>query len=187
MSKDPFPEHADTSKLFARNGSISAVLPLRELSRLASTLMEPLADVQVQLQFGHDEEGRRRLQGSLGAEITQLCQRCLQPLVQTLECTLDLLVLDSEAALADLSDADAAAMDVLVDEADALDLRALIEDELLLSLPLAPMHADLNCSAVLNALRQQAEAADRAVSQQANPFAVLAGLKNSDGSKDPGR
>lgn len=182
MSKDPFPERADTSKLFARNGSISAVLPLHRLARLTANLAGSDAEadtpVQVELQFGHDEEGRRRLQGQLQTQVTQLCQRCLQPMQQTLQCTLDLLVLDSEDELEALPDADDISTDAVVDEAGELDLLALIEDELLLSLPLAPLHEDPHCSTVLNTLRSRAQAEADAIEQRANPFAVLAGLKS---------
>lgn len=179
MSKDPFPERAETSKLFARNGSINAVLPLRQLTRLSAGIVDSdaAAAVEVALQFGHDEEGRRRLRGQLQTRVVQLCQRCLQPMDQDLHSELDLLVLDSEAELDALPDAEAQALDVLIDEDDALDLLALIEDELLLSLPLAPLHEDADCSALLNELRQKSDQVDRQVSQQANPFAVLASLK----------
>lgn len=182
MSRDPFPEHTDAIKLFARNGSISAVLPVSRLERLLASLADPgltdAREVLVDLEFGHDDEGRRRLQGSLQTNVAQLCQRCLQPMQQELHCSLDLLVLDSEKELNELPHAVAAAMDVIVDEAGELDVMALIEDELLLSLPLVPMHEDADCSAVLNDLKRKAEAADASgEGKSPNPFAVLATLK----------
>ena len=180
MSKDPFPEHTDTSKLFSRNGTVSAVLPLAKLPRLVASLAEaPLAadnEVAVELNFGHDGEGRRRLSGSLHTRVTQLCQRCLQPMQEELHCSLDLLVLDSEEELNELPEAETVAIDVIVDEVGDLDILALVEDELLLSLPLVPMHQDTDCSAVLNELRQQA-AAGSEEGKRPNPFAVLAALK----------
>lgn len=185
MSRDPFPEHTDATKLFARNGSISAVLPVSRLERLQANLADPgsadAREVLVDLEFGHDGQGRRRLQGSLQTNVVQMCQRCLQPMQQELHCSLDLLVLDSESELKELNelpDAAAAALDVIVDEAGELDVLALIEDELLLSLPLVPMHEDADCSAVLNDLKRKAEAADASgEGKSPNPFAVLAALK----------
>jgi uncharacterized protein len=184
MSRDPFPEHTDATKLFARNGLISAVLPVSRLQRLQASLADPgltdACEVLVDLEFSHDEEGRRRLQGSLQTNVTQLCQRCLQPMQEELNCSLDLLVLDSESELRELNELpDAvAALDVIVDEAGELDVLALIEDELLLSLPLVPMHEDADCSAVLNDLKRKAEAAEASgAGKKPNPFAVLATLK----------
>jgi uncharacterized protein len=184
MSNDPFPEHTDAAKLFANNGAVNAGLSFQRLPRLLANLADAGQGVggeaQVQLSFGHDDEGRRRLRGSLHANVTQLCQRCLQPLQQVLHCDLDLLVLDSEAELNELPDADALYTDVIVDEAGDLDVLALIEDELLLSLPLVPMHDDADCSPMLNELRQLASVAEEGQSnagKRPNPFAVLATLK----------
>lgn len=187
MSRDPFPEHTDVNKLFARNGVISATLPIAKLERLtanlAATDARDSAQVLVDLNFGHDDEGRRKLTGSLQASVLQLCQRCLQPLQQDLHCTLDLLVLGSEAELDELPDAGAVTTDVIVDEAGELNLVALIEDELLLSLPLAPVHEDSDCSALLNDLRQRSGASN-GENQRPNPFAVLAALKQEKNGSD---
>src|SRR5690606_4057895 len=65
----------------------------------------------------------------------------------------------------------------------SLDVLSLVEDELILGLPLVPMHDDVNCNSELNQLRLQAE---NAAAQQSgrdgsegssSPFAVLAKLK----------
>lgn len=187
MSRDPFPEHTDSTKLFARSGSLSAVLPLVRLERLVASLADPGAavgcEVLVDLDFGHDDEGRRRLHGSLQTSVKQLCQRCLRPMQQDLHCNLDLLVLDSEEEFKRLPDATAVSTDIVVDETGELDVLALVEDELLLSLPLVPMHEDADCSAVLNDLKRKAgEAGSGADGEdnkggRPNPFAVLAALK----------
>ena len=184
MSRDPYPEHTDVTKLFARNGSIGAVLPLSRLQRLVAALADPglaaATGVRVDLDFGHDDEGRRRLRGKLQATVPQLCQRCLQPLQQELHCNLDVLVLDSEQELKELPESASVTTDAIVDETGELDLLALIEDELLLSLPLVPRHEDAGCSAVLNDLKHRAgdegDSAD-GPGKRPNPFAVLATLK----------
>lgn len=184
MSSDPFPEHPDANKLFARNGVINAALPIARLQRLQASLAgtgQTDTAVMVQLTFGHDDEGRRRLVGKLDAAIQLLCQRCLQPLQQQLHCNLDVLILDSEAALKALPAADAVAIDVIVDETGELDVLALIEDELLLSLPLVPLHEDPHCSSALDLVRRKSGQEDELDAQGANrrqnPFAVLAALK----------
>jgi uncharacterized protein len=102
---------------------------------------------------------------------------------QDLHCNLDLLVLDSEEEFKRLPDATAVSTDIVVDETGELDVLALVEDELLLSLPLVPMHEDADCSAVLNDLKRKAgEAGSGADGEdnkggRPNPFAVLAALK----------
>ena len=75
-------------------------------------------------------------------------------------------------------------MDVIVGEAGELDLLAVIEDELLLSMPLVPMHEDADCSEVLNDLkhrtgdgRGESGGKDSGEGKRPNPFAALAALR----------
>lgn len=169
MSPDPFPERIDAAKLFVRNGAVKAALPLARLPRLAGFLSGTSPDVAVDLHFTLDDEGRRRMGGTLAVPVTVVCQRCLQPMQLQLGSTLDLLVVDDDAALQELADdEDAVAL------ADGqLDLPALIEDELILSLPLVPLHEDRNCNTVLATLREEGAGTEA----RPNPFAILATLK----------
>lgn len=171
MSSAPFPERVDVVKLFARNGSISAALPLARLKRLVASLADDSGQVAVELEFGHDEEGRQLLTGTLDSAVRVLCQRCLQEMDLDLHSDLHLLVLDSDEKVQELPETEDA---VVMDESE-LDVAALIEDELILSLPLVPMHADPACNEVFNALKQDSSAANGG--DRSNPFAVLAGLK----------
>lgn len=93
------------------------------------------------------------------------CQRCLQPYSEALAVDRALRFVDGEA-LAEALDADSED-DVLALE-PALDLRALVEDELLLAWPIVPRHA--SCAAPEHSAGDESAAA-------ANPFAALAALK----------
>jgi|Laugresp1bdmlbsn_1035097.scaffolds.fasta_scaffold27842_1 uncharacterized protein len=187
MPSDPFPEQLDASKLFVRKVEINAVLPFSRLKRFVDCLSEPNGQVAVHLRFGHDEQGRRKLSGELSTRVKQVCQRCLQPFETDLECELDLLVLTSETELEALPEADALTTDVIVDEAEELDVLAIIEDELILSLPLAPVHQDESCNKALNSLKLQVEnqsgkqTGKVEVESKPNPFAALAALKKDSG------
>ncbi|MDR0781480.1 MAG: YceD family protein [Pseudomonadales bacterium] len=175
MSSDPFPEHLDALKLFARNGSVTATLPLSKLHRFAASLLDTEGAVAVDLHFGHDEEQRPRLSGSLHTEVRVNCQRCMEALPLKLDCELALLVLESEAAVKALQGEDAALDALVMDPEQGLDVLAVIEDELLLSLPLVPLHAAADCSAVLNAYQREHAVQESVV----HPFAVLATLKRT--------
>jgi uncharacterized protein len=62
---------------------------------------------------------------------------------------------------------------------EGLDVVALIEDELLLSLPMIPMHDDPSCNRVLNELKEGGSAEE----SRPSPFAVLAALKTATADK----
>lgn len=173
MSSDPFPERIDAVKLFARKGSINAVLPLARLQRFTDYLSGSAGHVAVELLFGADEEGRRQLSGTLDTRVQVACQRCLHDLEVNLHCPLSMLVFDTEDEVQDLPKS----RDAVTMPETGLDVLALIEDELILSLPMVPMHADVACNQTLNALKQGADPVASLAETRPNPFAALAALK----------
>jgi uncharacterized protein len=104
------------------------------------------------------------------------CQRCLSPLDQplALDRRLRFVAGEDEAAREDETSED----DVLALPA-RLDLHELVEDELILALPLVPMHG--TCPQPLIAAagdgQPTAPAAEAEAPQRANPFAALAALR----------
>ena len=115
------------------------------------------------------ENGKPRLVCSVRGILVLVCQRCLGPMEFPLviESTLEpvkgvesFLPLEDEDDLIDTIPADA-----------AMDVRALIEEEVVLSLPIAPVH-DMNECGAADRLRKLA-------TSKTNPFEVLAALKKS--------
>ncbi|HWI11329.1 MAG TPA: YceD family protein [Burkholderiaceae bacterium] len=98
------------------------------------------------------------------------CQRCLKPVDTALRLERSFLFVHGEDAAAQL---DADSDDDVLALTRALDLRELIEDELLLALPIVPRHEV--CPEPLVA------AADLEIAdEKPNPFAALAALKRTD-------
>jgi uncharacterized protein len=95
------------------------------------------------------------------------CQRCLQPVELAIEVARSFLFVHGEEAAAQL---DAESEDDVLPLTRALDLHELIEDELLLALPIVPRH-DVCPQPLPSSAAAEAEPA------AANPFAALAGLK----------
>lgn len=120
---------------------------------------------------------------SLVAEGTlpQQCQRCLHQVDTPMQVDIKMALLTDEAT-ADALDDDA---DFIVlneahgltqqDDALSVDLLRVIEDELLLTLPISPMHDDCNM-----AVTQVGEIIEE--TPEDNPFAQLAALKGTLGS-----
>lgn len=100
------------------------------------------------------------------------CQRCLQPLPERVEVDTRFRFADDEDQAARL-DAESAE-DVLALTRD-LDLMQLLEDELLLALPLVPRHTE--CPEPLPAPNAEFGEGEPA----AHPFAALAGLRKPPG------
>lgn len=102
------------------------------------------------------------------------CQRCLQPVAIQLNKSHEIALLEAESQVSALDEEDDYLMlDELVamdQKKQLLDLSMLIEDELLLDLPIAPKHVDCEM-----AVKQVGEIIEE---EPENPFAALAGLKS---------
>lgn len=109
------------------------------------------------------------------ARLPLSCQRCLQPLALDLDLARDFQFVADEDEAARLDGE--VEHEVLVLSRD-LDLRDLLEDELLLDLPLVPRHEV--CPLPLP-LPLPAEAANGADEAAPHPFAALAALKKPAG------
>ena len=96
------------------------------------------------------------------------CQRCLQPVRMAIEVDRNFRFVEGENQAAEI---DAESEDDVLALPRALDLRELVEDELLLALPLVPRHAV--CPEPL----PWGAGSDAPAESKANPFAALAALK----------
>lgn len=175
QSSAGFPASVDWHRWADAGFVWSGRVPQARLTRLAAQALPPAKDWLVQCELIRRDRVLW-LNGTLKGEVTLPCQRCLQPVTIVVETPVSLALLASEAEAERLEDG---ADFILLDEAVAiqeqpagqLDLLALLEDELLLALPLSPRHED--CEPV--AYNQSSGQEDEAKSD--NPFAVLAGLK----------
>ena len=150
---------------FARNAeSIRGEVALADLSRL--DLLERAGVLEFTLSGYIGSQQRCFLHLSVTGSLRLRCQRCLEPMDWP-------LALEATVWLA-RNEAEADALPVNEDEFDpvvgseSFDVNALIEDEVLLSLPLTPKHA--HCPEPLVVAKDLA----------ASPFASLKGLKRDD-------
>jgi uncharacterized protein len=129
---------------FARSGEVlSGVYPISELPRLLDLLASDEGTVQYRL-VGSIALGRPTLQLSIEAELRLVCQRCLEPYTEALRVASTMPVARDERELARWESEDPL-IDALVAD-PRLDVRTLVEDEILLSLPIMPRHPEAECS-----------------------------------------
>lgn len=171
------PRHLDVAAFAAAAATLEGQWPLSSLTRL------PEAQAQVgNVDWSVRSSLRRPAVGPAGpwlaltaqACVRLACQRCLQNVDLPLRIERSFRFVADEALASEL-DADAEE-DVLA-LPQRLDLHALLEDELLLELPLVPMHG--NCPEPLlsggSAVPTAADANEE--TERANPFAALQALK----------
>lgn len=115
-----------------------------DFERLAQEFVNPEAVLHYRVCGGRDARGRAQLHCAVKAAVEMQCQRCLQPVSVAVDSD-RLLYLAASEADADRLEAALADEDIEVIVAGQnLDLAGVVEDEVLLSLPIVPMHE--NCS-----------------------------------------
>lgn len=163
------PRYIDPIRL-ARDGAIiEGTVPLADMGRLQDMVEDTGGTAEVRLEFGRDDLGKPCVEGRVGATLTVVCQRCLESMS---------LRVDTETRLALLEPGEpgdrlAPGFEPYVVEHPPVALSAMVEDELILALPAAPLHDEAVCS-IADRYRNVEEADER---ERENPFAVLADLR----------
>lgn len=148
-------------------------MPVATLRRFCESLLDEEGSVNAALLFEVDSERRLRILGSVSADVSAVCQRCLQPMKLYLDDKIDLVLVST--------DAQSKVLPVTLDpwfcgEDELLSPADIIEEQLILAMPIVSMHErciDVNKAQDV-AVKNQIEAE----SARKNPFAALAGLKS---------
>jgi uncharacterized protein len=171
------PSRLDVEPFAKEGGELQGQWPLRQLRRLAETAHAEARPVESDVVAWQVRGELRPVRGAASQPWLHLsaqtalnleCQRCLQPMAVPLEVSRSFRFVHGEAAAAEL---DADSEDDVLALTRALDLRELVEDELLLSLPLVPRHEA--CAPPVPLADSKPEPAE----ERPNPFAALAALK----------
>lgn len=180
MSNSELPLSVDAVKPFEQGSERAGQLPVVGFKRLLPLLVDGSGDVDVTLAFSFDEDKRRVIEGQLSATLNVECQRCLEPMALPLSSEFRVGVVDSEALAEQLP----AELEPVVAKEREIDVRGLIEDELIMSLPEFPLHEAEQCHATttLERINDSANADfERARKEKVNPFQeALAGLGSSE-------
>jgi DUF177 domain-containing protein len=159
-----FARHFIDSLDFAHKGKeLRGEIPVAAMPRLQDVLAKPDGKVSYVLCGFQDENGNSVLELALDGLCHLRCERCLQSMDYPIR-QVSRLMLANEQPESELSADD---FDSIPPDAH-LDVAALIEEEILLSLPFAPRHEPGTCMAGLKNPEQGT----------GNPFAVLRSLKN---------
>ena len=147
--------------------TLEGVMSLDKLERLSELLSDNSGELSAKLRFTSGT-GYLGLHGEVEASLELTCQRCLQPMNQKVSGQFKFGLLTDEKYIDKVpSDADPYLL-----EGDEQSVVEILEDELLLSIPIAATHQK-ECSEFL----QQQNEERRVEKEKSNPFAVLKDLK----------
>lgn len=159
----------DPIQLADKGARLEGELPVKGLSRLAGMCADDAGMVRLDLVFERSPvDGLRAMRGTIAAHIYSTCQRCMERFALELKSEPRVLLL-RPGEREDLLDAEEV---MLVEQ--PLTLGTLVEDELLLEMPMVPMHPADRCPSGHLTRQESREAAP------SSPFSVLEKLKHRD-------
>lgn len=173
------PVQIDPIRLAVARQQLYGEIEISRFERLSELLTSNEGVVKVQFDFDVDTSKVHCVTGTLVAELSLCCQRCLQPMKWQLDLAVALAFVEHEHQVDEL----VVDYEPYLMESTPLMLSDLIEDEIILALPQVPMHDESMCKPAvkINRPAEQDEAQDnvsQAQNERKNPFAALADFKS---------
>ncbi|GAA0336720.1 23S rRNA accumulation protein YceD [Morganella psychrotolerans] len=174
MQKIKLPLTIDAKRTAQKRLDYQGCYTPEQVTRLAESVASVDSDVDVDLRFEIDPQRLAVIKGTADVDVSLECQRCgnIFPLhVHATYCFSPVTSDEKAEALPEEYEP------IDVNDFGETDLLAMIEDELILSLPVVPVHESEHCEVsdaekVFGKLPEEVE--------KPNPFAALASLKKSN-------
>ena len=172
MSPGHLPLDVDYRRLARDREQVAGTVPLERLGRLCEQLISTDQQIVVALDFSMRRH-RPSVAGEVSVDVLLTCQRCMEPVSLHLTAVIDTLIVESEDALASLDPEE----DGVVCEEKRISIAEIIEDDLMIDLPISPRHdtcaeADIENFRPPNGQDENDDAPD-----VHRPFAALGAMK----------
>jgi uncharacterized protein len=167
----PLEDPLDVGQLAAQHARLDRDFPIEEFARLRDSLARPDGRAAVQFRF-HAAGAYPALQGAVRARAWLVCQRCLREFEAALESPVRVAFVGRDAEAGRVPDE----YDAVTAPGGRIRLAEFVEEELLLALPLVPMHATpAECALKLAAEAESEPEGESAAPAQpvTRPFAEL--------------
>ena len=159
----------EVEALASRGVVLTGSVEPASMPRLLEVVAEPSAPIAYRIAFARDAAGRPGMAGRVEGTLPLVCQRCLDRLDWSFDARFESLLVGDERE-------DTDGQDAVVCPGGRIALEPVIEDELLLALPGAPVHARGSCEA------PPVRAAGGAPpARPPSPFSILRTLRSGHG------
>ena len=181
------PVQIDPIRLAASGQQLHGELEISRLTRLVELLTSKEGTVKVEFEFDIDVNKISYVRGSITADLSLSCQRCLEAMPWHLDADISLAFIAHEHKIDELVDE----YEPYVIGSDPVVLSDLIEDEILLALPQVPLHSEVECKPAVPlkefdstqsnsdvVQNEEQDGLSQSASKRKNPFEVLASIKS---------
>ena len=173
MNIELIPKLIAPSQLADKHVEIVGDFSLASFSRLSELIGEQSDMVAIKVNFGYDEHGRCRVSGKLNTQVQLTCQRCMELFFYKVSCQFEVIPIVCEAEARQL---EGEKEYVLMNDGQ-IKLADLLEEEIILNLPMIAKHGDKHGECVPTLWRYSPPGVQEDV-ETAHPFKVLEALKN---------
>ncbi len=163
MSRD-LPASIEPLHLAKIGMTLTGSLPLVKMERIKESLCDSHGEVYIHWSFFQDDQRRSVIQGKIHTQLLLQCQRCLQPMTYQIDAPVALMIVSNGTEPDDLQ----IEYEMLELTDTSISLLTLVEDELILALPLVVMHEHCPNNKFVNASSEDLTY---------NPFHILTKLK----------
>ncbi|GAB1270120.1 YceD family protein [Aurantivibrio infirmus] len=166
------PRWVDPKKFAQQDVVLEGDIPPDAMPRLAEVIIDFESPIYAKLTFELDESRRRILTGSLSGTVNVKCQRCLEAMPLAIKTDLNLAVVINDDQAKQLP---RQLEPWLIDkDASEVDLHSVLEDELLLCVPMVAYHEE---ACIESALYSSHSNSEEMPSKKPSPFEMLGQLK----------
>ena len=159
----------DVEELASRRAVLAGAVEVESLPRLLEVVSARPRAVAYRIEFTRDVSGRPKMSGHVEGVLPLVCQRCLDRLDWSFDTRFESVVVGD-------AQEDTGGMDAVTCSGGRIELDPVIEDEILLALPNAPVHPRGSCDAPsFRAARGQPS------SRRSSPFSALRTLWSNHG------
>lgn len=174
---DGLKKHFDLDRIAGKTIEIQGEVQPSELTRLRGFLPVAGDPLTVALTLQAGATGRTKVAGRIHGQLQLECQRCLEPMPLTVDRQISLLVTPDDIDQETLPDG----YEVFLAQDNRVSGLELVEEELILALPLAPSHNnEQDCGPLLEKIRDSESSATETADEERDavrPFEVLKALK----------
>jgi len=172
MLSGEMPEKADFKRQVELNRIFEGTYPLEKFSRLSEYLVSDNGDVIARIEFGRSV-GFAFVRAKVSAKLQVKCQRCLQALDTEVSGSFKFALVRSEDEFELLPEE----FEPHLLEGEEQSIIDLIEDELILCLPMVTVHEN-ECSDYMTGKNNKVKAVMKDEKESSHPFAALKLLKD---------
>lgn len=171
MSEHTLPKTVDPLKYADQNKILEGSLPISIMPRLAEMLVDSDGQVDVKLEFDRDAQNYRILNGEIDTTVTLLCQRCLLPVAKPIKSKFTLGMVFSDEQAQNLP----REYEPLLVGTEKLEISDILEEELILSLPMFAYH-DACKNEHAPKIEDEQQSTGNKSDEKENPFKILSEL-----------